>query len=100
LLDIGHLNTGRRVDAVGGQDERGQQHRIHPRFPILGLNDIPDGIDAFGVVRLKEPGAAGEGFGEVPGHAVDRVEPIHRRNEFASIDGGAVELEIALAEYL
>ena len=63
---VGHLQSRRRVDAIRGVDEAGEQDGIEVASSEVRLDPIPDGIHPLAVEGLEEPGPDAERLGEVP----------------------------------
>ena len=79
LLQVGHLHAGRRVDAIGGLQQRGQQHRLEFGRQRARGDRIADRLDAGAVLRVQEPSSFAPGRGEVAGFASQLVQRRQQR---------------------
>ncbi len=98
-LQVGHLQAGRAVDAVGGLDERRQQHPSLERRELVAVDRIADRIDPPAVVRLQVPRLVAEGLGHVAVPSRERRQLADDRGQPGALEG-AVCGDVGLPEGL
>ncbi len=65
LLQVGHLQPGRAVDAVCRLEERRQQHAPLDRGELVTVDRLADRVDPRAVLGLEVPRPTAEGLGEI-----------------------------------
>jgi len=71
-LEIGHLESCRAVDAVGGLEQRGEEHPAFHRRERVAVYRLPDRLDPGSVRGLEVPCPATERLGEPTLAALER----------------------------
>jgi hypothetical protein len=100
LLDVRHLQTCCRVNAIRRVYQACQEDGIQGVSSEVSLDTVTDGVDSFAIEWLEIPRLNAEGFGEIPGSPWECVEFVDRFSQVVLIDGAGVCLDVALGEDL
>ena len=98
LLQVRHLDPGRRVDPIGGFDQAGQQDR-EMGMTTAGFDRVSDRVDARAVLGPQVTGFLAERAGHVAGLGWQRVERRELGVERVEIQCGCVSGDRALGEH-